>query len=248
LAKRVAVKEVVRAKVIAPLGWLFGIRQDYFDEQFEADVARKMQDVPDENVTTPRLSVAGPVLQGLSYVVEERQLKEMYLELLARASDTRTQGEAHPAFAEIIRQLSSDEAKVLAEVLKQGSVAVAQVRLHVGQGFVVVRNHLLPLTADGAVVVDSRVAVWVDNWVRLGLVEVDYGFWLLAEHVYDWVAERPEYKELAEQQWPEGGSLGYQRGRLKVTDFGLHFLKVAVIGAGVAENSPAGCANREERF
>jgi hypothetical protein len=53
------------------------------------------------------------VLDALRYVDDSGIIAEMYLNLLARAMDKQRVTEAHPAFPEIIRQLSRDEAMML---------------------------------------------------------------------------------------------------------------------------------------
>jgi hypothetical protein len=46
-------------------------------------------------------------------------------------------------------------------------------------------------------VVESMTPCWVDNWIRLGLVSVDYDKELVGEALYDWVERRPEVLALA---------------------------------------------------
>ena len=57
--------------------------------------------------------IAVPAVEALRYTAEEPALCEMYLHLLATAMDSRTVPLAHPAFAEIIRQLTPDEARII---------------------------------------------------------------------------------------------------------------------------------------
>jgi hypothetical protein len=108
-ARRVAVKQSVLLKLYQPLAKFLGVSRNYFDTQFHSDMADKVANIPDEHLTTPAASVAIPAMQGLSYSVEEPDLKEMYLDLLATATDQRVKDNAHPSFAEIIKQLSPAE-------------------------------------------------------------------------------------------------------------------------------------------
>lgn len=63
--------------------------------------------------------IFGPTLDGLRYVDEGGLIAEMYINLLARAMDKRRVNEAHPAFVEIIRQLSPDEALILFKIKRE---------------------------------------------------------------------------------------------------------------------------------
>lgn len=65
------------------------------------------------DISAPRLSVAGPTLLGLNFTRDEEELREMYVNLLASSMDKTSEEDAHPAFAEIIRQMTSREAKIL---------------------------------------------------------------------------------------------------------------------------------------
>ena len=138
-----------------------------------------MADIPDENLITPPAGVAVPALQGLSYTFEEPNLKEMYLNLLATASDDRQADQAHPAFAEIIKQLTPNETKVLNAALKTAATPIARVKHQLSDpplSYRVMMSHLLPLVEKitGEPKEEPQAPTWVDNWRRLGLVNVTY--------------------------------------------------------------------------
>jgi hypothetical protein len=62
---------------------------------------------------TPPLHIAGPTLESLRYTGAIPPLRQMYENLLATAMDAESVEQAHPAFVEIIRQLTPDEAGIL---------------------------------------------------------------------------------------------------------------------------------------
>jgi hypothetical protein len=128
MAARVAVKEQIKLKLYQPLARLFGISSSYFEHTFQQDMAVKMNDVPLEHIITPSPSVAIPAMQSLSYTFEEPSLKDLYLNLLATASDDRWAHQAHPAFAEIIKLLAPDEARLLKSVLVRRQTPIARVK------------------------------------------------------------------------------------------------------------------------
>lgn len=233
-AQRLAVKQLVRLKIWQPLGMLFGVSREYFDTQFEDEMADRIRDVPEENLVTPRLSVAGPAVQGISFTVEEPELRAMYLNLLAAASDDRSADDAHPSFAEIIRQLAAEEAELLALILPTRVFAMAEIRRHaqpVDQpgpgGYTVLRSHLLPLSQNGRLFHDPRHAAFIDNWRRLGLVQTAYDVSLTNDERYGWVADHPEVMaQREEHDAPDEVRVAVQHGVLTVTDFGRQFWNV----------------------
>ena len=67
----------------------------------------------------------------------------------------------------------------------------------------------------------------VDNWLRLGLVEVDYGKQLIGVDAYAWVEKRPEYFNLRSQREDDKNILSFGRGVIGRTALGLQFAKAA---------------------
>ena len=73
-------------------------------------------------------------MQGLSYTFDEPDLKDLYLNLLTTATDDRRTDDAHPAFADVIKQLTPSEARLLNEILGQAAVTIARVKNMVESG------------------------------------------------------------------------------------------------------------------
>lgn len=245
-AKRAAVKQLVMLKLWQPFALMVGASRDYFDNQFADDMADRMADVPAEDVVTPKGSIAGPAFQGLGFSVDEPQLREMYLKLLATASDKRVESSAHPSFAEVIRQLSADEANTLGSVLALDAHPIVEIRLAVEptalgnqRGYSTLATHVLNWmtvkTNDGAQEVVQvgapERAMFVDNWIRLGLVTVDYVNQLMDQTRYGLFQTAPLVLAARKQYDSDNQTrVTIQHGVLTVTSFGRAFEK-AVIGA-----------------
>lgn len=209
---------------LMPLAVVNARAQAYFESKFPTDLAEKMQDVPQENIVSPRPSVAGPVLQGLGYSHEEQSLRDLYLGLLATAMDDRVADHAHPGFAEIIGALSANEVAYLEIFLRRDALAIAELRMATAgsEGWHVKYRHLLSITVNGTPDVNEMLPAYVDNWIRLGLVEVSYMNYLTAENSYGWVEQRPEYKQI---MLGEGQTVAIEKGMIRRTAFGQEFGK-----------------------
>jgi Abortive infection alpha len=227
-ARRVAVKQAVLLKIYRPLARFLGVSRNYFDTNFHSDMAQKLANIPDEHLATPPPSVAIPAMLGLSYSIDEPDLKEMYLNLLATATDERTQEHAHPSFADIIKQLSPREASLLLETLRQPILPIIRLgrRKLEGIGESIIANHILPLydTDDHSQVDEPSLSVWIDNWARLGLISVEYSRSLVEKQRYDWIDTHPRFVQLAAEDPRGEESLNIGRGTLRPTDFGTRFL------------------------
>jgi hypothetical protein len=156
------------------------------------------------------------------------------LALLAKAMDGRDEGAAHPGFASIISALSADEVGPLAVVLRTTALVSVEVRAKyedVDRGFVRLMDHVLNLQrASGAPYVNAMLPAYVDNWVRLGLVDVRYDTWSTSVNAYEWVAGRPEWEE-ARRELESGQTLTYQKGLVRRTRFGQAFAHAVGIKA-----------------
>lgn len=219
---------------LAALNFAVDSARDYFNESFSSDLEAKAGAIAPENLTKPKASVAGPALQGLAFSHDEESLRDLYLSLISSAMNMETADEVHPAFAEIIRQLSGDEALLLKVVLGVGGpLAIVEIRFRVkkSKGYHVLLNHLLPLSnSDTNEPIESPpLPSMVDNWIRLGLVTAVYDRKLEAPGRYDWAEDRPELQRLRDQHPNEEASVVVAPGVLNATEFGKQFARVVGI-------------------
>lgn len=243
---KMAVKEALGLIIMKPLAGIMGISSEYFETKFAEDYAAKIADVPEENLQTPKASIAGPAFEGLAYSLGEPALKEMYLELLARASDDRFATSAHPSFVQIIRELTTEEALYLPEFLRTVNLITPIVEYRAqympGSGHRVLLTNVLDIReADGEPLADPMTPTYVDNWVRLKLVSVDYGSNLNRDEVYEWEKNRPErtsaqatlkadqnpeFEKMMAKLGVDSINLDCKKGIMTATNFGHQFAQV----------------------
>ncbi len=235
-AKRLAVKEQIRMKIWQPLGMLFGISRDYFENDFADDMADRIARIPEDQLITPRLSVAGPSVQGIAFTIAEPELKAMYLNLLAAAADKRVANSAHPSFAEIIRQISTEEAVVLGPVLQQSTHAIVEIRVKAAtvdqpeeSGFITSDRNIMNWTNQGTQFAAPERALYIDNWERLGLIKVAFDTFLTDPTAYAWTESQPQVIIAREEfDTEEFKRIECQPGYLMVTDFGRAFYQMVI--------------------
>jgi hypothetical protein len=88
---------------------LLGAIHDRYRNFLDTAVRR----IPEANRISPAPQIIGPVLEGIRYEPEDTPIDQMFSQLLSRSMDRERVNEAHPAYPIIIKQLSSDEAKIL---------------------------------------------------------------------------------------------------------------------------------------
>lgn len=241
-ADRMAITQMAVTKLYAPLAKWVGYKSTYFEQgQFAEDMATKLAGVPQERLVSPQPIVAAQAIEGLGFSLDETDLKEMYLNLLATASDTQTASHAHPSFAQIIKELSAPEAGILLTVLRfPHGQAMVEVRLNTAEppSWQTLDRHVVPLqdSVTGEQREIENWAMYVDNWVRLGLVSVDYSAKRIGDAAYAWTEQRPEViRARVKYEGAENLSVGCHEGLLVTTTLGMQF--AAAVGPSTDETS-----------
>jgi hypothetical protein len=119
----------------------------------------------------------------------------------------------------------------LLDVLREDGMAIVRVvrreRENNPEGhYNVLDRHLVPLRDKtwGDLLDSSSSAVYVDNWIRLGLVGVSYEEYLSAGDAYDWVNEHPNWIAAREKYASDTVDVDFDRGHMVVTSLGHRFL------------------------
>lgn len=105
---------------------------------------------------------------------EEPSLRALGAELLRRAAEVEPDEAAHPAYARILSELAPDEARILRLLSVDGAQPAIDVRAGnlIGGGSQLVASGLNMLDAAAGLRHRERVAAYLNNLVRLGIVRV----------------------------------------------------------------------------
>ncbi len=167
---------------VSALVWGF----DHMKEFIETKVADRLKNVPPEKIITPKANIAGPAMDALRYAGHEPSLSDMYANLLASAMNESTQEFAHPAFVEIIKQLTAVEARLLKLFENTPVYPLLDVRAELKEtvgGFEVYQNytHLWKFCGMNN---PGRLPASINNLCRLGLLEVPEDKHLINDEFY----------------------------------------------------------------
>ncbi|MGI2141937.1 DUF4393 domain-containing protein [Shewanella baltica] len=212
---------------VSALVWGYDQIKDFVDNK----VAEKLQNVPEENIVTPPPHVAGPALESLRYTGSIDELKELYANLLASSMDSATTKDAHPSFVEIIKQLSSDEAKILTALIsteQEPAVTIRNNREDNSGGRDQFRNFTV-LGEKVGVHDYGRIPNYLDNLCRLGLLEIPSSYKLIGENIYTHLDEHPIVKSIADSiDMLDGRKSELVHKTIIVTGLGRQFINACV--------------------
>lgn len=96
-----------------------GMTSDYLKNKLSNFFEKSLRKVDKNNKIYPDIGTTYSIIQNVTRVFEKKELEEAYSWLLASASDKRKKDSIHPAFAQIILELSPLDVIVLNWVKKQ---------------------------------------------------------------------------------------------------------------------------------
>lgn len=177
LARAVLTATEAINNVLLPLAAAnYGIEKakEYFQGRFNGELSEKLRRIAPHEVVSPKPSVTGPALQALAFCHEETQLKELYLNLLASAMCSTLATRVHPAFVEVIRQISPDEAVLLQKLSALEPAHGAPFKQVVKEG--AYYNDIEQQWAEfctKSAVSEEMAETYRNNLIRLGLLSKD---------------------------------------------------------------------------
>jgi hypothetical protein len=216
---------------------------------FLVRVVKKLEATPPEYINkAPKANVIVPALEAVRLTEGEPDLQELYANLLARAMDSRVADGIFPSFVENLKELTSDEAKILAYLKtamdEDGDITVPIVHVQREEidahgkrigGLDVVKNRSL-IGIQAGCEYRKQTPSYLDHLAHLGLVVfLAYGTHYQDMSVYRDVELDPENLELRRKyDQPPRYRSKYVHTGLELTTYGRHFISACVAPYGPA--------------
>lgn len=212
---------------ISALVWGYEQVKDFVSTR----VAEKLKDVPPERIVTPPPQVAGPVLEALRYTGHDEQLRELYANLLATSLDSETTRNAHPAFVEIIRSMSPDEARILRLFASSRIMPLIDIRGGIKKSyeFATYQHNFSKIGKEGGCDYQDLTPEYLDNLCRLGLMQIPPDMFLSNDDIYKSLEEDEALIKTKEKIIADDREVQFNRKLIQLTSFGLQFCNACVI-------------------
>lgn len=207
------------------------------------ETTQRLWDVPPEDVKEPAAYVAGPALEALRFAMDEQELRSLYAALLATAMHRPSSSNAHPAFVEIIKQLTPDEARII-RVFADG---LARPMLNLNKIGPLAPGLVSPsstVAGEGFQIVDEEVGLrgvpafptYLMNLIRLGLLEMPPNLRIAVNETYAEIEAHEEIKQLRAEVEAEGCRLEIVRRMIRLTPLGHQFLRACVLPLQITDS------------
>ena len=228
--------------VIVPIGGALVWSSEKVVKFVKEGLGEKLKNTPPENIQQPNPAVAGDILQALQFRIDEEFLRNMFLNLLAASMDKTRAGNALPAFVEVIRQLSPDEALILRRIAEMNLFVFPLVDIcatgfdYRGTGDLGAHGGYQPVLRDHANLVslagckyEENESVYIANMSRLGLFEVDNRTIPAdAEEIYEALSNDPVTAPIKREIVEKGQRVHIIKKSGQFTEFGKAFCKHAI--------------------
>jgi hypothetical protein len=135
------------------------------------EIAWLLERVPKEKIVAPNPRIAVPAVQALTYSMDDAVIRTMFARLLAADMNADMKGKAHPAFVEIIKEMTPVDAKVL-RTLRENGAQVEYVGQMTAGGRALELGKGVSFEIEGATPQECLRSL--SNLARIGLIVVRY--------------------------------------------------------------------------
>jgi len=207
--------------VFSPFRYFDAKSNEFFQHKlrmYKKQLEEKEKSIPTAKKTDPDFHIVSLALDNSKFCITNDELREMFVNLIGNTMNSDMKDIAHPAFAEIIKQMTSIDAIILKTFTIKSSQPIAEIR-HSDENRtyeVIYRNYFIAQLIDNPFSSEA-CSVSVTNLERLGLVNIFYDAFLSDSSLYD------NYNNVLECEF-KGHEL--HKGIVALTQVGQAFIKV----------------------
>jgi Abortive infection alpha len=166
--KNLAVVARLVTIALAPLrGLVWGM--EAVQDWLSAALLKRLAGSKTEDIQTPPAYIAGQILLQLPFCAEQEQLREMYANLLASAMRRDIAPQVHPAFVQVIQQLTPDEVLILEAIASEprGFALQEQMDNYGHTSATSVEDQFLSIAQKVSVAHSELAEAYLENLLRL---------------------------------------------------------------------------------
>lgn len=197
----------------------------------EKRVTEKLQSIPPEQIQTPKANIAVPAIEGIRTVCDEPILRELYASLLASSMNKSSASGVHPSFAKAIAELSPDEAKILAVLVKANIIPIIDLNemLSDGRGYVPVITNFSDISWRAGAEYPFMVTTYLENLERLKIIEMSHMSHLRDESSYTALEQHIAIQDTIKKHLSDPSRKNFSRRFARLTSYGAAFCKACGI-------------------
>lgn len=210
--------------------WGFNNIRNYL----EPALTIKLSSVPIENIISPAPEIAGPAIEALRFTGSNEELRELYANIIATSMDISTAELAHPSFVEILKNLSSDECRILQRISEISKItdylaAIELIRKNKETGDYDTLYKNFSVLNEEQLKHSNHFLSYLNNLSRLTIIEVSYLITLGDESPYEELENSDIWNSIkSKYEIPQNEEFAFNRGLITITPYGKQFLRAVV--------------------
>lgn len=194
---------------------------EVFREQLESSIKQ----IPPEKAVEPSTQTTAQALENSKYCIDEENLREMFIALISNSMNADYQKYIHPSFAEILKQMSPLDAKIIRVFRNSDAdgLPICQYIIDTDEGTTTLFEHAF-LNYPQQDLLECSLSI--SSLIRLGLLENSYTSFLVTENIYNPFKEHSLFKKLQKEHPTQ--TVTIQKGHVWVTPLGSSFIRVCI--------------------
>ncbi len=167
-------------------------------EKYHRELEESIDSIPKEKLVEPSVQVAAQALENSKYCIESEELRKMFVNLISKSMHADYSTAVHPSFAEIIKQMSPIDARVLKTIPVEGLFPVVNYinAKKDGSAFSVELSNVYLSNIPDINIFQECTAI--SSLVRLGIINVNFESYIFDENAYELYNETKYFKQLAD--------------------------------------------------
>lgn len=209
------------------------LNREYSLKETAKLLEKKLEEIPDEKLVTPPNYVFVPALQAISVSIDNEVLRDMYANLLAKSIYVETSTQAHPAYVDIIRQMSPIDAIIFNKIVNsQNALPTKEFYVVDKANNITIQNNYFLTNIDSYDI--PIVSASLVNLIRLGLASKEEHT-LSDQTLYADIDKNIKVCEFCESEKiklindPENQIMFFKNTSLFLTAFGETFYNICCI-------------------
>lgn len=199
-------------------------------ESFKRELLSQVDKIPADKRQDPSIQVTALALENSKYCVEEPELRKMFSALISNSMNKDYSQDIHPSFAEIIKQMSSLDARIISLYKDKNGVKLGfpicqyVMNLPGSNASTSLPEHVFLELPDEKNI--FRCSTSLSSLARFGILSLSYTQKLTGPAAYDKFLQHPIY--VGAKQVKDFMNISIKRGVAIPTPLGRSFIKVCV--------------------
>lgn len=226
------IPQTIEAALLPLRQW--NIEREYKFAETKKLLEHKLENVDPEKIVTPKAYVAIPTIQAISYSMDSEELRNLYANLLAKAMNSDTKDQVHPAFVEIIKQMSPVDSLVFKTIMERQANPIIDLVYNKYESDIPIAiesQTIIENVTDINIASVETVCISIDNLVKQGLISISKDKSYTDATLYDNILKSQFYiiKQQSCPITPDGFIFSHNKKMIIKTHLGNSFYKTCVV-------------------